>query len=117
LKWLRNVWRIRRDSTPKSGSRYRLTDFLWWTRQEDVFNEMALLLNIETANTHTPGWFQLRTKASKNILNGMTDEERSAFQDEADRMQREGLTPDIQRRYVPKVLNLGRVSLMQKLII
>jgi hypothetical protein len=89
---------VRKNSAPEAAFRYRLTDYLWWTRQEDVFKEIASILNIETADTHTPGWFQLRTKASKNILNEMAEDERKVLEDEADRMQKEGLPPDIQRK-------------------
>lgn len=82
----------------KPGRRYRLTDVLWWTHQDDVFRKIALMLNIENANTSTPGWFQLRTKASKDIILSMSDDERKAIEDEADRMAKEGLPQDVQRR-------------------
>ena len=55
-------------------------------------------MGIETADTRTPGWFQLRTKASKNILNSMSEDEKKWFEDEADRMQKEGLPQDVQQR-------------------
>ena len=65
-----------------------------------MFKEIASILNIESADTHTPGWFQLRTKASKNVLNAMAEDARKDLEIAADRMQKEGLPPDIQRRYV-----------------
>jgi hypothetical protein len=89
---------VRKSSAPSAGFRYRLTDFLWWTRQEDVFKEIASLLNIETADTSTPGWFQLRTKASKNIIDGMNENEKKELENEVDRMQKDGLPPEIQRK-------------------
>lgn len=82
----------------KPGCQYRLTDILWWTNQEKVFQEIALILGIEIANTSTPGWFQLRTKASKNIILAMSDEERKVLEDESDRMEKDGLPQDVQRR-------------------
>ena len=87
---------------PKQNTegRYRLTDILWWTRQEDVFNEIAKILQLPSADTNTPGWFQLRTKASKNILNNMSQEEHEALEAEAARLQKEGLPQDVQRQYV-----------------
>jgi hypothetical protein len=66
-----------------------------------VFEEIAVILNIDNANTSTPGWFQLRTKASKNILDSMSEDERIAIENEADRMHKEGLPQDVQRRCVP----------------
>jgi len=89
---------VRKNNAPKSGSRYRLTDVLWWTQQGKVFEEIAIIMNIDTANTSTPGWFALRTKASKNILDSMTEEERNELDIEVDRMQKEGLPEDVQRR-------------------
>jgi hypothetical protein len=89
---------VRRKPIQDSGTRYRLTDILWWTRQEDVFKEIASILDLDNANTNTPGWFQLRTKASKNILNAMSVEERNILEDDAERMQKEGLPRDVQRR-------------------
>jgi hypothetical protein len=94
---LRNVWRVKKKEVVNPGARYRLTDVVWWTRREDIFKEIASILKLDSANTNTPGWFQLRTKASKNILNAMTEDERDALEKEAERMQREGLPPDVQR--------------------
>lgn len=82
----------------KPGSRYRLTDVLWWTRQDDVFEEIASILHIRTANTSTPGWFPLRTKASKQILERMTEDQRKVIEDEGDRMEKDGLPQDVQRK-------------------
>jgi hypothetical protein len=89
---------VRRTPVERPGCRYRLTDILWWTRQEKVFEEIASILDITTANTSTPGWFQLRMKASKQIILSMSDDERKVLEDEADRMEREGLPQDVQRR-------------------
>jgi hypothetical protein len=75
-----------------------LTDILWWTRQDEVFEEIANLMGLESANTNTIGWFPLRTKASKNILDRMTEEERGMLETEAERLQKEGLPPDVQRK-------------------
>jgi hypothetical protein len=98
LYWLRNVWRVKKNTVPKNLSRLRLTDVLWWTRQDVVFTEIASILGVGTADTNTPGWFQLRTKASKNVINSMTDEELTDLKNEADRMEKEGLPQDAQRR-------------------
>ena len=83
---------------PKLGSRYRLTDILWWTQRERVFEKIASILKLVSVDTTTPGWFQLRTHASKKILDAMSDEEREKFEDEAERMHKEGLPPSVQRR-------------------
>ena len=59
------------------------------------------MLNLDSADTSTPGWFQLRTKASKNIIESMTEDEKKVLEDDADRMAVDGLPADVQRRYVP----------------
>lgn len=89
---------MRRSAVPNLGRRYRLNDILWWTQQKEVFREIASILDLDFADANTPGWFQLRTKASKNILDAMNENERNAIEDEADRMQREGLPQDVQRK-------------------
>lgn len=53
---------------------------------------------LESADTNTPGWFTLRRTAEKNILDRMTEEERNDLGREAERMAREGLPKDIQRK-------------------
>ena len=89
---------MKKSARPESITRYRLTDILWWTKPDEVFEEIASILQIDSANTFTPGWFQLRTKASKNLLNAMSDDERKELEDEAERMQKDGLPSEVQRR-------------------
>jgi len=73
-----------------------LTDILWQTHQGDVWAEIAAILNVELADTQTPGWFEMHMTPMKNILNRMTEEEKSKLQEEADRMAKEGLPAEIQ---------------------
>jgi hypothetical protein len=89
---------VKKKPIPAKGIRYRLTDILWWTRPEDVFKEIASILNMVSADTSTPGWFQLRTTATKKILDRMNDEEKKTLEDEADRIEKDGLPRDIQRK-------------------
>jgi hypothetical protein len=80
------------------GQKYRLGDVLWWTRQRDVFTEIAAMKGIEWADSNTPGWFTLRRTAEKRILEAMTEGERGELRGEAERMAKEGLPKDIQRK-------------------
>lgn len=89
---------MRRTHQAKPGSRFRLTDVLWSTQKEKVFEEIASILGLDHADTKTPGWFGLRTKASKNIIDRMPEDEKKSLEDEADRMQEVGLPKDVQRR-------------------
>lgn len=80
------------------GKPYRLTDVLWWTRQADVLEEIADIMDLEAADTNTPGWFAHRMQAMKNILDRMSEEERRELKQEAERLGAEGLPEDVQRK-------------------
>jgi len=71
---------------------------LWWTRQKDVFAEIASIMQIESANTKTDGWFTLRRTAEKNIIDAMTEEGKDSLREAAERMMKEGLPEDVQRK-------------------
>ncbi|KAF8802326.1 hypothetical protein BYT27DRAFT_7112582 [Phlegmacium glaucopus] len=98
LKWLRNVWRSHKKPVLIEGIKYRLTDILWWTREQDVFAEIASIMELPSANTHTPGWFPNRTIASKNVIDAMSHEEREKLDQEAERIRVEGLPVERQRK-------------------
>jgi hypothetical protein len=95
---VRNVWRKDKVVRMDAGKRYRLTDVIWWTRQEDVFTEIASILEIDSASTQTPNWFQNRTRAAKNILDRMTKDETDILRDKADRLADKGLPEEVQRK-------------------
>jgi len=71
---------------------------LWWTWQSDVFPEIASIIELKTADTNTPGWFQHRQTAAKNLLDKMTEAERVKLREEADKMAKNGLPEDIQQK-------------------
>ena len=54
------------------------------------------MMGLPSADSNTPGWFTLRRTAEKNLLDGMTEEEKNILRGEAERMAREGLPKDIQ---------------------
>lgn len=55
-------------------------------------------MKIESATTSSEGWFKHRTKASKNLINKMTNAEKVRLQEEAHRLGIEGLPEKIQRK-------------------
>ena len=71
---------------------------LWWIRQEEVMEEVAKLMDIDSANTNTPGWFPYRTTAARNILNKMSDAEKNILLKKVDDMAENGFPEDVQRR-------------------
>jgi hypothetical protein len=73
------------------GQKYCLGDFLWWTRQKDVFTEIAAMMGLASADSNMPSWFTLCRTAEKNILDSMTEEKKNNLRGEAERMAREGI--------------------------
>jgi hypothetical protein len=59
-------------------------------------------MDLDSANTNTPGWFQHRTTAAKNILHNMTAAERNRLRDEAEEMAGNGLPETVQRKLVSR---------------
>jgi hypothetical protein len=55
-------------------------------------------MGAENVNTNTPGWFQLRTVATKNILENMTVPRKLELVKQAEDLSERGLPDDIQRK-------------------
>ena len=79
----------------KSGQ-YWLTDILWYTQKESVLNEIASIMGLDSADTNTPKWFEHQTRASKNVSDALSEEERKTLEEEAEQMWQEGLSVDRQ---------------------
>ena len=77
---------------------YRLGDILWWLQRDDVMKEIATLMGEGSIDTNTTGWFPLRTQASKNILDRMTDAEKAELRKKGEEMARNGKPKEIQRK-------------------
>ena len=74
------------------GQKYRLNDVLWWTRQKDVFAEIAAMKGLDSADSNTPGWFTLHWTAEKNILDAMTEVEKRDITKRGRKVSRGGFT-------------------------
>jgi hypothetical protein len=92
------VWRSKKGIPLKQLSRYRLTDVLWWTRRREIFEEIANIMGLESANTFTPGWFSHRNTAAKNIMEKMTEADKKLLRDKGDKMATEGMPDEIRRK-------------------
>lgn len=53
-------------------------------------------MDLDHVTTTTPGWFQHRTSAAKNILNNMTDAQKKKLRDEAEEIADKGLSFETQ---------------------
>lgn len=55
-------------------------------------------MGLPKADSFTPGWLKHRLPASKNIIDRMTEEEKSVLEEEAEKFRVEGLPSDVQRK-------------------
>jgi len=96
--WMQNTWRKPKAvEAPRMILKVKPIEVLWQTRQQDVFAEIARLLGIPSADANTPGWFQKRMLAMKNILSMMSDEEAEQLERERERIGTQGYPDYIQR--------------------
>ena len=56
------------------------------------------MVGLDSVDTNTPGWFENRTVACKNILDNMTDAEKDILRKKAEEMAEKGMPEDIQRK-------------------
>jgi hypothetical protein len=75
-----------------------LSDVLWYLHQDDVLKEISKMMGCDKVDTYTPGWFQLRTVASKTILDNMTEAVIDELRRKGKEMAERGLPDDVQRK-------------------
>jgi hypothetical protein len=75
-----------------------LTDVLWWTREKEIFKEIGAIMGLDHVDRFTHGWFPHRNTASKNILDNMTDSEKTAIRKKAEDFAANGLPESIKRK-------------------
>ena len=63
-----------------------------------MFAEIAKLLNLESADTNTLGWFEMHLKAIWTIHDHMTDREQLELEAEVARLTEEGYPDDQKQR-------------------
>jgi hypothetical protein len=60
--------------------------------------EIAKIKEIDSVDTNTPGWFEFRTAATKNIISSMTDAEKEELRRRGEEMAANGLPETVKRR-------------------
>lgn len=99
MYWMQNNWRSPQKSKAKSVNfKVKRNEVIWNERQDEVLAEIASLLDLESADTHTPGWFEKRMKAIRNIQDRMTGKEKLELEAEVARLSKEGYPEDRKRR-------------------
>lgn len=103
--WLSNTWRA---LAPIQGqarqTRVTRSNFIWLTRRDEVLEEIANLLGLETADTFTPGWFGKRPTAIRNIYSKMSDAEKKKLEVDLESASNKGYPEVTRRRYVLKII-------------
>jgi hypothetical protein len=98
LQWIRNTWRPVNNREKTKEKQYKITDILWWERKEEIMNEIANLMGMDSVDTNTKGWFQHRMAASQNVLKKMTDEEQKQLRKKGEEMQEGGMPEELKRK-------------------
>ena len=75
----------------------RRMDVLWKTRRDLVDKE---ILRLKDEEGHMNSAFELRTTASKNVMNGMSQEELKELDNAAANMEKNGYSEEHKRRLV-----------------
>ena len=63
-----------------------------------MFAEIAKLLDLESVDTNTLGWFEMHLNAIQNIHNCMTDREQLELEAEVARLTEKGYLEDQKQR-------------------
>jgi hypothetical protein len=66
------------------------SEAIWTLYQARVFEEIVNLLGVDKAATSTPGWFQMRMLAIKQLFNKMDAKEKAVLDEDQDKMMRQG---------------------------
>jgi hypothetical protein len=78
--------------------RPKRADVLWHNRKQDVLNEIGIILGIDEVTTATPGWFEQRSLATKNIIEKMSKDELEDLDEMVSSIAEKGYDEKIQRR-------------------
>lgn len=99
MLWIHNNWRVSRNpARPVPHIAVKRTDVMWRTRQDEVWAEIATLLNVESADANTPNWFAHRMVAIGNLIERMTSAELAELDKEVTRIGNEGYSEAEKRR-------------------
>lgn len=63
-----------------------------------MLTEIGKIMGIDSVTQETPGWFEHRTTATKNIFNSMTDAEMKDLRKKADEILEKGMPEDVKRK-------------------
>jgi hypothetical protein len=78
--WVRNNWRPY-STTQETRTNVKVTaiNVVWETQKTAVEDKLKEILGVEDLDARHPGYFQQRTAAAKQVLEEMTEQERTAI--------------------------------------
>ena len=74
--------------------------YVWQEKQEEVLEVIKRRLDATELNTASPGHFQQRVPAAKEVLDNMNERERAQIQALVAQRKMEGNTPIVQQQYI-----------------
>ncbi|KAF9559422.1 hypothetical protein CPC08DRAFT_763300 [Agrocybe pediades] len=105
LAYVRNTWRLQKSTRDRQPSfLVRKSDVVWDQMNKEVFAEIADLMGLEEADTRTEGWFDYRTKAIKNVIDGLDEHQLGKINEEVLRRRKQGNPEHIQRKMASKYI-------------
>lgn len=94
-----NTWRsVIPIQGEKRVPRISRVEYIWNTKRDEVFAEIAKLLGCDHADAYTPGWFPKRGVAIANIYKRLDNSEKTELDRQLDMTKQQGYPVDVQRR-------------------
>lgn len=82
----------------KPSIRVTAIEVVWQENREAVLDAMKEILGVTELDPSSPGYFQQRVRAAKQVLDRMTERERAQVHALVEKRKTEGNTPDVQRQ-------------------
>ena len=97
--WISNNWRPRiRNTGQHTTIRVTVLDVIWRSKRAEVLEELKQILNVDNVDSRTPGFFQKRTTAAKQVLEKLTVKEREEVEAKVERLKTSGHELEIQQQ-------------------
>lgn len=82
----------------KPSIRVTAIDVVWQEKREAVLDVMKEVLGVSELDSGSPGYFQQRVPAAKEVLDRMTERERAQIDALVQKRKTEGNIPEVQRQ-------------------
>lgn len=100
MYWLQNNWRLPRKHKKPTALVVKRSNIVYKLKRQAVWDEIAVILGVEHADTTTDNWFPTRTIAIRNIMERMTPAEHREIDEAIAKIEQEGYSLDEKQMYV-----------------